>query len=135
MADAEPSDLPHNPRKPISLYYRAIDETKNLENIYHSEVEAAESHNWEKPTVALYAAVSRCTWGAKVTISWRAPELEYCHCQSAGCQELHEHSIKKSTYKISSDATLILFQKCMENEIMFFRSIFRSCRERVLSDD
>lgn len=129
------SDLPHTPSTPADLYYKAIRATKELERIYHTECEYCETNGQDKPSMPLYAAVTKTQWGAKVEIRWKAPELECCHCNQAECQNLHDHSLKRSTYKVSSDATFILFEKCIVNEISFFRSVHKSWRERALEED
>ena len=112
------------PRTPDELYHQAFGMTCILQSKYQQEDESARQEGVDPPPLKLFTRVEKTVYGARVVVAWRSPIWDYCHCDEDDCIHLHAHSMKKSVHKVSSDNTLRLFYKCIENELLFFSSIY-----------
>ena len=109
-------DFPETPRTPEELQRQARSVLKDF-RVFMLESPL-------QPTMKCKTSFTKVQGGCRVVISWRAPDTEWCHCNSEDCEEYHSFSFRQVTYQITSDLCLCYFKsEAIPNEKQFFEAI------------
>ena len=80
--------------------------------------------NGHCPPTRARVKITRCPFGTRVVIRWRAPESEWdCDCEDVNCTKKHAFAFRNSFHYIHSQESLDFFEVTLLQEELFFKNL------------